>query len=90
MPFMVTEKNSKRGKGRPPNPEGQPVRRGKPVRVRHAYLDALQALVGRNGSDLPEEVNIAVRERLERAGLWPPPAGPASTRRRTPPPAPKE
>lgn len=89
MPCVATPKNEKRGKGRPPNPEGQPVRRGKPVRVRYAYLDALQALVDRNGSDIPEEVNVAIRERLERAGFWPPPAGPSSARRKTPPP-PKE
>lgn len=87
MPIMATPKNNKRGKGRPPNPEGQPPRRGMPVRIRHSYLDALQALVDRNGSDVPEEVNVAVRERLERTGFWPPPvAGQPSTRRKTPPP----
>lgn len=31
----------------------------------------IDILVKRNGSDFTEEVRIAVRERLERSGLWP-------------------
>ncbi len=35
----------------------------------------LEELVKRNASDMSEEVRIAIRERLERAGLWPPKNG---------------
>lgn len=67
MSIIATTKK----RGRPKNPNDEPPRRGWPVRIRYAYLRSLAVLVSRNGSDLPEEVNIALRERLERAGLWP-------------------
>lgn len=41
------------------------------VRVREALADQLDELVGRNASDFTEEVNRAVRELLQREGLWP-------------------
>ncbi len=48
----------------------------KPIQLRlHAVMLAqLDALVQQHGSDRTEEIRIAIREKLERAGLWPPPA----------------
>src|SRR5262245_21813138 len=48
----------------------------KPLQLRLHQLirQQLEALAERNASNLTAEVTIAIRERLERAGLWPPPA----------------
>jgi hypothetical protein len=63
------------------NPRGRPKKRsgdrhkpGRQVRVRGAFLPALDALAERNATSTTEEVNRFIRESLERAGLWPPPA----------------
>lgn len=51
--------------------------RHKPARMTRIRLSlALQvdALSQRNASDFAEEVNRAVRELLQREGLWPPPS----------------
>jgi hypothetical protein len=49
------------------------------IRLRDDLRRQLELLADRNATDLTEEVTAAIRERLERAGLWPPP-----------PPAPKK
>jgi hypothetical protein len=48
----------------------------KPLQLRlHALLrQQLEKLAERNASTMTAEITIAVRERLEAAGLWPPPA----------------
>jgi hypothetical protein len=43
------------------------------VRVREVLAQQLDHLAVQRASDLTELVNQAVRELLERAGLWPPP-----------------
>lgn len=47
----------------------------KPFQMRlHPLLrQQLEILAATNASDMTAEISIAVRERLERAGLWPPP-----------------
>lgn len=47
----------------------------KPLQMRlHDQLRAqLELLVERNASNLTAEITIAIRERLTREGLWPPP-----------------
>lgn len=45
---------------------------GRAVRVRLALLPYLDMLAARTASTAPEVVNRAVRELLEREGLWPP------------------
>lgn len=47
----------------------------KPLQMRlHDQLRAqLEILVERNASTLTAEITAAIRERLERADLWPPP-----------------
>ena len=47
------------------------------IRMHPLFRRQLEKLVERNGSDLTEEIRIAIRERLERAGLWPPPGRPS-------------
>lgn len=42
------------------------------VRLHQSLRKQLDKLVEANASDLTEEVRIAIRERLEKAGLWPP------------------
>jgi hypothetical protein len=42
------------------------------VRLHASLRKQLNKLVSTNASDLTEEVRIAIRERLERAALWPP------------------
>lgn len=44
------------------------------VGLRERLAAQLQILCERNATDLTEETNRAVREMLEREGLWPPPA----------------
>lgn len=68
MTCMATGK-----RGRPKKAAGDRHKPGRHVRVRAVYLPALDALATRNGTTPPEEVNRALREALERAGLWPPP-----------------
>jgi hypothetical protein len=43
------------------------------LRLHHLLRQQLEALAQRNASTLTEEISIAIRERLEAAGLWPPP-----------------
>jgi hypothetical protein len=58
--------------------KGNP-RKKKPFQMRlHPLLrQQLERLAERNATDMTEEVTRAIRERLEREGLWPPPAPPA-------------
>ena len=42
------------------------------VRLHPTMRSQLKKLVDNNASDITEEVRIAIRERLEKAGLWPP------------------
>jgi hypothetical protein len=44
------------------------------IRLHPLLRQQLEVLAERNASDLTTEVSIAIRERLEAAGLWPPPA----------------
>lgn len=56
--------------------DGKATKKRKPTRwarIRLQIAKQMDELVSRNSSDFTEEVNIAVRERLERQGLWPPP-----------------
>ena len=41
------------------------------IRVRDVFTAALRKACERNGTTMSEEVNTAVRERLEKLGLWP-------------------
>jgi hypothetical protein len=41
----------------------------------------LEKLAERNASSLTTEASIAIRERLERAGLWPPPPAPEAPKK---------
>jgi hypothetical protein len=43
------------------------------LRLHELLRQQLEALVERNASNLTGEITIAIRERLERANLWPPP-----------------
>lgn len=43
------------------------------IRFHPLLIQQLELLARRNTSKVTEEIRIAVRERLERAGLWPPP-----------------
>ncbi len=64
----------KRETGKTPRNDPRKGDRHKPsraVRVRSVYLRSLDALAERNGTTGPEEVNRALRELLEREGLWP-------------------
>ncbi len=44
------------------------------VRLKESLARRLDSLVERNATSLAQEVNRAVRELLEREGLWPPPS----------------
>lgn len=44
----------------------------KMIRVRGPLAVQVEILANRNSTDATEEVNRAVREMLEREGLWPP------------------
>lgn len=44
------------------------------IRLHPALRQQLEKLVERNASKIATEISIAVRERLAREGLWPPPA----------------
>lgn len=46
--------------------------RGKLVRFHPQMWEGLEELTSRNTSDITAEIRIAVRERLEKFGLWPP------------------
>jgi hypothetical protein len=43
------------------------------VRLKKVLADRLEVLADRNATSVPDEVNRAVRELLQREGLWPPP-----------------
>lgn len=64
--------NAEMSKKKPAN--GDRHKPARMVRVRKSLADQLQKLADRNATDMTEEVNQAVRERLERAGLWPIPS----------------
>lgn len=49
------------------------------LRLHEKLREQLQKLVDRNASTLTSEITIAVRERLQREGLWPPPEEPKET-----------
>ena len=51
-----------------PEPNGD----NRKFKVRKPLLDRLDQLAERNATDVTELVNQAVRELLERAGMWPP------------------
>lgn len=42
------------------------------VRVKAVLIDPLETLAEHKATSVPDEVNRAVRELLEREGLWPP------------------
>lgn len=42
------------------------------IRVHQLLAQQLDVLAARNASTAPQEANRAIRELLERAGLWPP------------------
>jgi hypothetical protein len=69
-------KPSPRKKPTARKPEKKPAKDrrkpGYPVRIRYRMSLQMKIVAERNDSSLAEEVNIAVRERLERLGLWPP------------------
>ncbi len=46
------------------------------IRLHPLMRQQLEALVDRNTSSVTEEIRTAIRERLEKNGLWPPPAKP--------------
>jgi hypothetical protein len=56
--------------------KGTPADRHKPTRmarVRDSLAKQLDKLADRNATDFTEELNRAVRELLEKEGLWPSP-----------------
>jgi len=61
LPFMAKNKPS-------PEPSGD----NRKFKVRKQLLGPLDALAERKATDVTELVNQAVRELLEREGLWPP------------------
>ncbi len=77
---METPPNDKRKPGRPKGRSKDRHKPGRQVRIRAAFLDALDGLARANGTTAPEEVNRAVRELLQREGRWP----------RKPPPQPDQ
>lgn len=44
------------------------------LRLHHLLRQQLEKLADLNASDLTSEISTAIRERLERYKLWPPPA----------------
>ncbi len=42
------------------------------LRLHHLLRQQLELLAERNASDMTQEISTAIRERLERANLWPP------------------
>lgn len=50
-------------------------RRPMQLRLHDLLRQQLEELVERNASNMTTEISIAIRERLERADLWPPPSG---------------
>lgn len=48
------------------------------VRLHPLLRQQLERLAERNASTLTTEIATAIRERLTREGLWPPPAQPAA------------
>ena len=79
---MTKPKNSAGKSGRKGKPMDRTVDRHKkkPFQIRmHPLLrQQLEALAERNASDMTQEIVTAVREHLERAGLWPPSAKPTN------------
>jgi hypothetical protein len=52
------------------------------LRLHELLRRQLEKLAERNASTLTAEASIAIRERLERAGLWPPPEQPTPKKRK--------
>lgn len=55
-----------------PAPKPDPHKPARMVRVKAVLAEQLDIVASRNATDFSDEVNRAVRELLERAGLWPP------------------
>jgi hypothetical protein len=66
---MIHQQNSRMAKKKPK--DGEPSRRHRMGRVREPLALQLVALSERRATDFTEELNRAVRELLEREGLWP-------------------
>lgn len=49
----------------------QEPQKSKSIRLRAGFADRLDLLAARDAMDVSEAVNLAVREMLERRGLWP-------------------
>lgn len=61
------------------NPSDKPPRRKRTlIGIRDSLAAQAEQLAERLATDLTEIVNAALRERLEREGLWPPPASPSA------------
>lgn len=48
------------------------VRKALSLRLHPLLRQQLEILVDRNASNVTAEISIAIREKLERVGLWPP------------------
>lgn len=68
--LMAKKKSKPSGEEERSKDRHKPHRMG---RVRGRLSRQLELLCERNQTDFTEEVNRAVREMLEREGLWPPP-----------------
>jgi hypothetical protein len=71
--FMDEKKSGRRPKGRPKRIQADD--RHKPRKmtsIRHLFVDSVERVAERLGMDVTEWVNMAIREKLERDGLWPP------------------
>jgi hypothetical protein len=58
-----------------PSPSGDRHKPNRLARVRKVLADQAEILAGRLVIDFTDVVNLAVRELLERHGLWPPSPG---------------
>lgn len=54
-------------------PNADRHKKSKMVRIRQRLAEQAEILAQRQVTDVTEIVNDALRERLEREGLWPPP-----------------
>jgi hypothetical protein len=52
------------------------------IRLHPLLRQQLEVLANRNATDLTTEVTIAIRERLQAEGLWPPPESPPARGRK--------
>ncbi len=59
-------------KDKPKSRNGDRHKPSRHVRVHHALAEALDRLATRNATTAPQEANRAIRELLEKEGLWPP------------------